>query len=66
MPLQIIRQDITKISCDAIVNPSNTHLYPTGGTDLAIHKAAGKKLFDECQKVLPAALCIARSVPPVG
>ena len=41
MPLQIIRQDITKMDCDAIVNPSNRHLEPTGGADLAIH--AGQK-----------------------
>ncbi len=63
MPLQIIRQDITKISCDAIVNPSNTHLYPTGGTDLAIHKAAGKKLFDECQKLGGCATGTAKITP---
>lgn len=45
MPLQIIRQDITKILCDAIVNPTNVELSPTGGLDLAIHKASGKELL---------------------
>ena len=50
MPLQIIRQDITKISCDAIVNPTNTSLIPTGGTDAAIHKAAGKDLLSACSE----------------
>ena len=49
MPLQIIRQDITKIECDAIVNPSNRYLEPGGGADLAIHEAAGPELFDYCQ-----------------
>ena len=48
MPLQIIRQDITKIECDAIVNPSNEMLFPTGGTDLAIHEAAGPELLMQC------------------
>ena len=51
MPLQIIRQDITKIECDAIVNPSNRYLEPGGGADLAIHEAAGPELFDYCQKL---------------
>ena len=51
MPLQIIRQDITKIKCDAIVNPSNIRLYPTGGTDAAIHRAAGEKLFRAVRKI---------------
>lgn len=46
MPLQIIRQDITKMDCDAIVNPSNRHLEPTGGADLAIHEAAGSNLYE--------------------
>ncbi|MBQ8146700.1 MAG: macro domain-containing protein [Clostridia bacterium] len=49
MPLQIIRQDITKIECDAIVNPSNCDLEPGGGVDLTIHKAAGKELHEYCQ-----------------
>ena len=48
MPLQIIRQDITKMKVDAIVNPSNPKLQPGGGIDAAIHKAAGKKLMADC------------------
>ena len=51
MPLQIIRQDITKIKCDAIVNPTNEDLFPSGGTDAAIHAAAGPALYEACQKI---------------
>lgn len=51
MPLHIIRQDITKMSCDAIVNPSNEDLCPGGGVDAAIHKAAGSKLQKACKKI---------------
>lgn len=51
MPLKIIRQDITKIKCDAIVNPTNRHLEPGGGADLAIHEAAGSELYEYCQKL---------------
>lgn len=51
MPLEIIRQDITKIECDAVVNPTNNYLHPGGGTDLAIHKAAGPGLLQACQKL---------------
>lgn len=49
MPLKIIRQDITKIKVDAIVNPSNRCLRPDGGTDLSIHKAAGEGLLKACE-----------------
>ena len=48
MPLKIIRQDITKIKCDAIVNPTDPHYSHGGGTDAAIHAAAGKRLYEAC------------------
>ena len=51
MPLKLLREDITRIKCDAVVNPSNTALEPSGGLDAAIHKAAGRKLAKATRKL---------------
>ena len=51
MPLQIVRQDITKMQVDAIVNPTNRRMIPDGGADLAIHRAAGPELLDMCREI---------------
>lgn len=48
MPLMIIKQDITRLRCDAIVNPTNPNMNPDGGADEAIHTAAGPELLKYC------------------
>lgn len=52
MPFQIIRNDITKVKADIIVNTANPRPVVGSGTDSAIYHAAGEKqLLEERKKI---------------
>lgn len=50
MPFQIIREDITRVKVDAIVNPTDDAYTHLGGSDKRIHDVAGEELYTECKR----------------
>lgn len=56
MPLQIIRQDITKMKVDAIVNTTNEKMIGYSGVDELVHTIAGPEMDAECATLAPLGL----------
>lgn len=52
MPFLIVRNDITKVDADVIVNPSNVNLLEGSGTSRAVFLSAGeRRLAKACRKI---------------
>ncbi len=51
MPLLLVKDDVTRLGCEVIVNATNMSLIPSGTVDTRIHLAAGPGLLEECRKI---------------
>ena len=64
MPFQIVRNDITKMQVDAVVNTANPEPVYASGTDAAIYKAAGAEKLLEARRKIGALECGTAAVTP--
>ncbi|MDO5136855.1 MAG: macro domain-containing protein [Oscillospiraceae bacterium] len=60
MEVHMIRDDITHMDVDAIMNPTNSGLYGVSGIDGLVHKAGGSELEAQCSLLRP--ICIGEAV----
>ena len=63
MPFEIIRNDITLMRADAIVNTANPLPIIGGSSDARVHEAAGPELLEDRKKIGPIAVGEAAVTP---
>ena len=66
MPFRIIRNDITRVEADAIVNTADPLPCVGGGTDWAVHQAAGPELLAARERIGEIEVGCARATPAFG
>ncbi len=66
MRIRIVSTDITKIECDAIVNPTDPYFSAGGGVDRAVRLSAGKELTEYLKNAPPLGVSEIYETPAFG